>query len=47
MKVLVTSGAGYIGSVVTRFLLDAGHRVAVLDDLSTGFAGRSPQAPSQ
>ncbi|MGI5214330.1 UDP-glucose 4-epimerase GalE [Plantactinospora sp. CA-290183] len=36
MKLLVTGGAGYIGSVVTRMLLDAGHRVVVLDDLRTG-----------
>ncbi|WDZ86749.1 UDP-glucose 4-epimerase GalE [Micromonospora cathayae] len=38
MKLLVTGGAGYIGSVVTRMLLDAGHRVVVLDDLRTGHA---------
>ena len=37
MKLLVTGGAGYIGSVTTRLLLDAGHEVVVLDDLRTGF----------
>lgn len=36
MKLLVTGGAGYIGSVVTESLLAAGHHVDVLDDLSTG-----------
>ncbi|MDI5967404.1 UDP-glucose 4-epimerase GalE [Streptantibioticus silvisoli] len=35
-RLLVTGGAGYVGSVVTAHLLDAGHRVTVLDDLSTG-----------
>ncbi|GAA2738233.1 UDP-glucose 4-epimerase GalE [Actinocorallia aurantiaca] len=38
MKVLVTGGAGYIGSVVASQLLDADHDVVVLDDLSTGHA---------
>jgi len=38
VKLLVTGGAGYVGSVVTRMLLDAGHEVVVLDDLSTGHA---------
>jgi UDP-glucose 4-epimerase len=36
VKFLVTGGAGYIGSVVTCLLLEAGHDVVVLDDLSTG-----------
>src|SRR5699024_1904500 len=36
MKLLVTGGAGYIGSVVTAQLCAAGHEVTVLDDLSTG-----------
>jgi UDP-glucose 4-epimerase len=38
VKLLVTGGAGYIGSVVTRLLLDAGHEVVILDDLRTGHA---------
>ena len=38
MKLLVTGGAGYIGSVVTARLLEGGHEVVVLDDLSTGHA---------
>jgi UDP-glucose-4-epimerase GalE len=36
VRVLVTGGAGYIGSVVTERLLEAGHRAVVVDDLSTG-----------
>jgi UDP-glucose 4-epimerase len=43
MKFLVTGGAGYIGSVVTRLLLDAGHEVVVVDDLSTGHAVAVPE----
>ena len=42
MRLLVTGGAGYIGSVVTAHLLAAGHEVAVLDDLSTGHADAVP-----
>ncbi|MCO8272458.1 UDP-glucose 4-epimerase GalE [Actinoplanes sp. TRM 88003] len=37
MKLLVTGGAGYVGSVTSRLLLDAGHEVTVLDSLVTGF----------
>ena len=37
MKLLVTGGAGYGGSVTSRLLLDAGHEVVVLDNLRTGF----------
>ncbi|MCA9573315.1 MAG: NAD-dependent epimerase/dehydratase family protein, partial [Myxococcales bacterium] len=36
MRVLVTGGAGYIGSHAVRALLDAQHDVRVLDNLSTG-----------
>ncbi|MFE1859469.1 UDP-glucose 4-epimerase GalE [Streptomyces anandii] len=42
-KYLVTGGAGYVGSVVARHLLEAGHEVVVLDNLSTGFAEAVPQ----
>ncbi|MCD2189802.1 UDP-glucose 4-epimerase GalE [Actinomycetospora soli] len=42
MKLLVTGGAGYVGSVCTAHLLDAGHDVTVLDDLSTGHRDAVP-----
>lgn len=42
MRLLVTGGAGYVGSVVAAVLVAAGHRVTVLDDLSTGHADAVP-----
>ena len=36
MRALVTGGAGYIGSVVSNYLLDKGHHVTIIDNLSTG-----------
>ena len=38
MKVLVTGGAGYIGSVLVDRLISEGHQVNVIDNLSNGFA---------
>jgi UDP-glucose 4-epimerase len=42
VKLLVTGGAGYIGSVVGAHLVRAGHDVTVLDDLSTGHRDAVP-----
>lgn len=36
MIALVTGGAGYIGSTVSNYLLDKGHKVVIIDNLSTG-----------
>ena len=41
-KYLVTGGAGYVGSVVAAHLVEAGHAVTVLDNLSTGFREAVP-----
>jgi len=42
VRLVVTGGAGYIGSVVTQHLLEAGHEVLVVDDLSTGHEDAVP-----
>ncbi|MDQ3885477.1 MAG: UDP-glucose 4-epimerase GalE [Actinomycetota bacterium] len=42
MKLLITGGAGYIGSVCAARLLEAGHEIVVLDDLRTGHAAAVP-----
>lgn len=37
MRLLITGGAGFIGSNLARVAIDAGHEVVVVDDLSTGY----------
>src|SRR6516164_9141419 len=44
MSILVTGGAGYIGSHMVHALVDAGESVVVLDNLSTGFEWAMPKA---
>lgn len=43
MKILVTGGAGFIGSSVVESYLQAGHEVAILDNLSTGMKANIPK----
>jgi len=43
VRLLVTGGAGYVGSVCTTVLLERGHEVVVVDDLSTGNADAVPE----
>jgi len=43
VKVLVTGGAGYIGSHAVREFRDAGHEVSILDDLSAGHRAAVPE----
>ena len=42
MKLLVTGGAGYVGSVCAAVLVEQGHEVVIVDDLSTGNADAVP-----
>jgi len=44
MHVLVTGGAGYVGANVVRALLQAGHEVTVVDDLSSGHRDAVPES---
>ena len=46
MRVLVTGGAGYVGSVSVELLVEAGHEVVVLDDLTTGHRESVPASVS-
>jgi UDP-glucose-4-epimerase GalE len=46
MRVLVTGGAGYVGSVSVERLVEAGHEIVVLDDLSTGHRESVPAVVS-
>ena len=43
MNILVTGGAGYIGSHTVRALLGAGHQVVIVDNLSRGHVESIPQ----
>lgn len=44
MKLLVTGGAGYVGSVCAHVLVEAGHDVTIIDNLSTGNRAAVPSA---
>ncbi len=46
MKILLTGGAGYIGSHASLALLDQGHKVTIIDNLSTGNSELIPSAAS-
>lgn len=43
MNILVTGGAGYIGSITNRILQEAGHTTVVFDNLSSGYAENVPE----
>lgn len=42
-NILITGGAGFLGSNLARRLLDDGHKVSILDDLSTGWLENVPR----
>ena len=44
MKILLTGGAGFIGSHVAQAYLDQGHEVVIVDDLSTVTHNFDPRA---
>jgi UDP-glucose 4-epimerase len=46
MRLLVSGGAGYVGSVTAALLVEAGHEVVVVDDLSTGHRDAVPAGAS-
>ena len=46
MKIFITGGAGYIGSMAARELITAGHQVTVYDSLVTGHRAAVPQGAS-
>ena len=43
MKFLITGGAGYIGSCTANLLIDKGHKVSIIDNLSTGYKTLVPK----
>ena len=47
MKILLTGGAGYVGSACLRWLLDHGHDPIAYDNLSRGTSRRSPRPPNR
>ena len=45
MNILITGGAGYIGSVTANYLIDNGHKIFLIDNLSTGNKKYSKEMP--
>ena len=43
MQILITGGAGYIGSTVANFFLEKKHKVTIIDNLSTGNKNNIPK----